>query len=140
VNTDDVSDLLFYVDNTGPAGDVEIAAGSYSPAIRQGLGIAYIPFGGTATGVFRIEGARHVQGGQVFINFDSNMTGFVYCFRAKSYGAGQTKYAYSVALQRPVGGYRVRQSDRLTRNSVTPIRTRHGDFCFLRIAGIADDR
>jgi hypothetical protein len=90
VNTDDVSDLLFYVDNTGPAGDVEIAAGSYSPAIRQGLGIAYIPFGGTATGVFRIEGARHVQGGQVFINFDSNMTGFVYCFRAKAYGAGQS--------------------------------------------------
>jgi len=74
--------LLFYVTNTGDAGTITVAAGtSIDEAPAMGAGALTLAIVGTSGAVlFRVESARHSQGGNISITYSAGMAGFIYAF------------------------------------------------------------
>lgn len=71
--------ILVYVNNTGVAGTITIAAGTaIDEAPRLGAGAVAITVAGTATSVFAIESARHSRAGDIAITFSAGMAGNIY--------------------------------------------------------------
>lgn len=71
--------ILVFVNNTGVAGNVTILAGTLiadAPLLAMGNQVHAI--GGTSTGIFLVESARHNRSGDISISFGAGMAGFVY--------------------------------------------------------------
>ena len=77
-------DILVYVNNTGVAGTITIAAGTaIDDAPTLGAGARAITVSGTATSVFRVESARHSRAGNIEITFSASMAGNIYAIETQ---------------------------------------------------------